>query len=101
MGGNSEGYLDSLPLKKDYWRVTTQDNYAYHMGNTLEDWMRTLVVLKTKQEVVHYNFENKKRVHPILYWMKNRLFVKFISSKLLVKLFLKWKKLPNEMIQNY
>jgi hypothetical protein len=101
MGGNSEGYLDSLPLEKDYWRVTTQDNYAYHMGNTLEDWMGTLVVLKTKQEVIHYNFENRKRVHPILYWMKNRLFVKFISSKFLVKLFLKWKKLPNEMIQNY
>ena len=101
MGGNSEGYLDSLSLEKDYWRVTTQDNYAYHMGNTLEDWMGTAVVLKTKQEVIHYNFENRKRVGPILYWMKNRLFVKFISSKFLVKLFLKWKKLPNEMIQNY
>ena len=101
MGGNSEGYLDSLPLEKDYWRVTTQDNYAYHMGNTLEDWMETIVVLKTKQEVIHYNFKKKNRVHPILYWMKNRLFVKFILSKFLVKLFLKWKKLPNEMIQNY
>ena len=101
MGGNSEGYLDSLSLEKDYWRVTTQDNYAYHMGNTLEDWMGTAVVLKTKQEVIHYNFENRKRVGPILYWIKNRLFVKFISSKFLVKLFLKWKKLPNEMIQNY
>ena len=101
MGGNSEGYLDALPLEKDYWRVTTQDNYAYHMGNTLEDWMETIVVLKTKQEVINYNFKKKNRVHPILYWMKNRLFVKFILSKFLVKLFLKWKKLPNEMIQNY
>jgi hypothetical protein len=101
MGGNSEGYLDSLPLKKDYWRVTTQDNYAYHMGNTLEDWMETVVVLKTKQEVMLYDFKKKKRVHPILYCMKNRVVVKFVSSKFLMNLFLKWKKLPNEMIQNY
>jgi hypothetical protein len=101
MGGNSEGYLDSLPLEKDYWRVTTQDNYAYHMGNTLEDWMGTLVVLKTKQEVINFNFENRKRVHPILYWIKNRLFVKFILSKFLVKLFLKWKKLPKAIIEKY
>lgn len=39
MGGESEGYLDKIPLKKDYWRLTTADNYAYHMGNVLEDWM--------------------------------------------------------------
>jgi hypothetical protein len=101
MGGNSEGYLDALPLEKDYWRVTTQDNYAYHMGNTLEDWMETFVGLKAKQEVIPCNFKKKKSLHPILYYMKNRLFVKFISNKFLMKLFLKWKKLPAEMIQNY
>ena len=101
MGGNSEGYLDASPLGKDYWRVTTQDNYAYHMGNTLEDWMETFVGLKAKQEVIPYNFKKKKSLHPILYCIKNRLFVKFVSNKFLMKLFLKWKKLPAEMIQNY
>ena len=101
MGGNSEGYLDTLPLEKDYWRVTTEDNYAYHMGNTFENWMEALVVLKTKQEEIHYNFENKNKVRPIVYWMKNRLFVKFISSKFLMKLYLKWKKLPKALIKRY
>ena len=101
MGGNSEGYLDTLPLEKDYWRVTTEDNYAYHMGNTFENWMEALVVLKTKQEEIHYNFENKNKVRPIVYWMKNRLFVKFISSKFLMKLYLKRKKLPKALIKRY
>jgi hypothetical protein len=101
MGGNSEGYLDSLPLKKDYWRVTTQDNYAYHMGNTLEDWMETFVGLTAQQEVIPYNFKKNKSLHPVIYWMKNRLFVKFVSNNFLMKLYLKWKKLPAEMIQNY
>lgn len=35
MGGTSEGYLDKLPLKKNYWRLTTEDNYAYHLGLSL------------------------------------------------------------------
>jgi hypothetical protein len=49
MGGDSEGYLDKLPLKKDYWRFTTQDNYAYHMGNVYEDlWMEAPVKSEAK-----------------------------------------------------
>jgi glycosyltransferase involved in cell wall biosynthesis len=101
MGGNSEGYLDTLPLEKDYWRVTTQDNYAYHMGNTMEDWMKISSAPNETETVLSYGFNKNKRSNPILYWIKNRLFAKFISIKFLVKLFLKWKKLPNEMIQNY
>jgi hypothetical protein len=27
--GDSEGYLDKLPLKKDYWRLTTQDSMLF------------------------------------------------------------------------
>jgi hypothetical protein len=101
MGGTSEGYLDTLPLEKDYWRVTTQDNYAYHMGNTIEEWMKVGSAPNETEAVLSYGFTKSRRLNPVLYWIKNRLFVKFISIKFLIKLFLKWKKLPNEMIQNY
>ena len=101
MGGNSEGYLDTVPLEKDYWRVTTQDNYAYHMGNVLEDWMEIIVAPKAKQEIIYYDSKKKKRLNPTIYCIKNRFFVKFISSKFLAKLFLKWKKLPQEIIEKY
>ena len=39
MGANSERYLDEAPLKKDLWRLTTNKNYAYHLGNIFENWM--------------------------------------------------------------
>jgi hypothetical protein len=101
MGGDSEGYLDRLPLEKDYWRVTTQDNYAYHLGNTIEDWMTVSIDSNGAETNLNYGFPNNKRLNSFLYWIKNRLFVKFISVKFLVKLFLKSKKLPEQMIQKY
>jgi hypothetical protein len=101
MGGTSEGYLDRLPLKKDYWRLTTTDNYAYHMGNTIENWMVDAPNQKQENVIVEYNFLKRKKINSILYFIKNRLFVKFISVKILVKLFLKWKKLPQSMIEKY
>ncbi|OUL63027.1 glycosyltransferase family A protein [Flavobacterium sp. AJR] len=101
MGGTSEAYLDKAPLKKDYWRVTTQDNYACHMGNTLENWMIVPQTLKDDIEELKYGFKKNKTISPFLYWIKNKLFVKFISIKVLIKLFLKCKKLPKEMISKY
>jgi hypothetical protein len=101
MGGDSEGYLDRLPLEKDYWRLNTADNYAYHMGNTIENWMVDIPNEKQENVIVEYNFLKRKKINSVLYFIKNRLFVKFISVKTLVKLFLKWKKLPHSMIQKY
>lgn len=101
MGGNSEAYLDALPLQKDYWRLTTNDNYAYHMGNTLEDWMKVIQDQKLESSILEYNFEKRKPINTISYFIKNRLFIKFISVKITVKFFLKWKKLPKQIIAKY
>ncbi|KUJ63753.1 hypothetical protein AR687_00770 [Flavobacteriaceae bacterium CRH] len=101
MGGSSEGYLDKAPLQKDYWRVTTLDNYAFHMGNTLEEWMTVSQVAERNTEEPVYGFGKNKKANRFTYWLKNRLFVKFISIKIVAKLFLKWKKLPKEMISKY
>jgi len=100
LGGPSEGYLDKAPLRKDYWRLTTYDNFAYHMGNTLENWME-IDPVQTNNESLYANFYKSKRINSFVYFIKNRLFVKFISTKVLVKLFLKWKGLPKSMIKKY
>ena len=100
LGGISEAYLDVAPLKKGYWRITTYDNFAYHMGNTLEDWME-ITPIQSNNESLYANFHKSKRLNTFVYFIKNRLFVKFISIKVLVKLFLKWKGLPKSMIKNY
>lgn len=100
LGGNSEGYLDKMPLKKGLWRLTTYDNYAYHMGNKFEDWMEIQQQQKSK-EYVSSNFIKGKTANGINYFMKNRLFIKFISIKWMVKLFLQWKELPKAMVKKY
>lgn len=101
LGGASEGYLDKAPLKKGYWRVTTYDNYGYHMGNTLEDWMKVETLSDEFKKYPRANFKKNKNQSNIAYFIKNRIFIKFISNKVLVKLFLRWKKLPKAMIKNY
>jgi hypothetical protein len=101
LGGISEAYLDVAPLKKGYWRLTTYNNFAYHLGNTLEDWMEINPKQMITNECLYSDFEKSKKTNALIYFIKNRVFVKFISIKWMVKLFLKWKNLPNGMIKNY
>ncbi|MDO9509763.1 MAG: glycosyltransferase family 2 protein, partial [Candidatus Magasanikbacteria bacterium] len=101
LGGISEAYLDRAPLKKDYWRLTTYDNFAYHMGNTFEEWMGPLLCKDCNIECLYSNFQKNTKINALIYFIKNRLFVKFISIKWMNKLFLKWKELPKEIIKKY
>jgi len=100
LGGVSETYLDKAPLLKDYWRLTTYDNYAFHMGNVFENWM----IANNKSQNNHNlisNFKINTPSNSILYFIKNRLFVKFISIPFLNKLFLKKMGLPKGMVNKY
>ena len=39
LGGESENdLLDDKALQSNLWRVATEDNYAFHLGNVAEDW---------------------------------------------------------------
>ncbi|WP_163407783.1 glycosyltransferase family A protein [Flavobacterium ajazii] len=101
MGAGSESYLDEESLKKDYWRLTTHDNYAYHMGNVLEDWMQVQQT-NTKQFIQpDFGFEKKKVINSFGYFFKNRLFTKLLSEKWFMRWFLNYKKLPKSMIEKY
>lgn len=103
MGGTSEHYLDELPLKKDYWRVTTHDNFAYHLGNTLEEWMISFP--NKENEIVSNDVPRSFQVNPKLsdfsYMIKNKVFKKLLFNSLFLSYFYKMKKLPKSMIKNY
>lgn len=104
LGGDSETrFLDTSVLKFDGWRLTTEKNYAFHMGNTWEAWM---------QEEMESLIENKKIKIPNLqspvlstkpFWVfiKSRLFQKFLKWKPFYRFFLSRKRLPKQMIQTY
>jgi len=104
MGANSEGYLDKSPLYKGLWRLTTNNNFAYHMGNVAEPWMvDELQKLKDKSNSAPtlLNHGPHKKISRLHLFIKNRLFLKLFSNKLVRKLFYSIKNLPKEMISNY
>ncbi len=100
VAGIGEDYIDKKSLAKDYWRLTTHDNYAFHMGNVHEEWMDTVELSKT-DEIIELSLRPRKKISSFCFFIKNKLFVKFLSIKWMVKLFLKWKGLPKQMRNNY
>lgn len=101
LGGDSENYLDTLPLQHDYWRVTTYDNYAYHMGNVIEDWMTKITHVENCNTKIDSSFRQHKRANALLFSIKNELFTKVLGNEFISRLFYKYKKLPKVMINDY
>ena len=101
VAGIGEAYIDTKGLKKDYWRLSTQGNHAYHMGNVYEDWMVAPPKKDTLSNYSNIHFAKRKKMNKIIFFIKNRIIKKLISMRWLLKLFFKWKKLPKEMIEKY
>lgn len=101
VAGIGEAYIDTKGLKKDYWRLSTQGNHAYHMGNVFEEWMVAPLKKDTLPNYSNIHFGKRKKMNRIAFFIKNRIIKKLISMRWLLKLFFKWKKLPKEMIETY
>jgi hypothetical protein len=101
LGGDSEEYLDTLPLKYDYWRVTTYDNYAFHMGNVYEDWMSEIKHDHSDKNEMDLGFKKDKKANAFMIFVKNKLFLNFLNRESVARVFYRWKKLPKAMIKNY
>lgn len=101
VAGLGEAYIDNKALEKDYWRLTTHDNYAYHMGNTHENWMDNIPKKSFVNVYSNFNFPTRKKINNITYFLKNKMIKKLVSIKWTSNLFLQWTKLPKEMIDNF
>lgn len=103
MGGDSENEILDIPVvKKDLWRLSTEANYAYHMGNVVENWMLD-EVSKIEQNKSEVDFSIKS-VHDSSKWLfiiKTKFFGKIILNKKIMKYFLIWKGLSKEEASNY
>jgi len=103
LGGDSESQLLDIPVVKcGYWRLSTADNFAYHMGNIKEAWMEKqihrLEAQNTPKIPVLYPFKVQAK---IANWIKNKLFAKLILNKRVLKHFLVWKGLPKLYKNHY
>lgn len=102
LGGNSESiFLDHPVEKKGYWRLTTEENYIYHLGNVYEKWMDE-VYNRLVQEGNEINLKFSLNYSPII-WSNffTKLFFKIINKKPFWKLFLRYKGLTKKEAQNY
>lgn len=104
LGGDSEVvHLDLPPAKKNLWRLNTEGNYAYHMGNILEPWMTKFEedmedvsekVLEFPKRNVYY------RNKPLSFFIKQKVFSKMFK-KYLKKSFYIRKGLPKKVAKEY
>ena len=104
LGGISEEYLDKSALKFGLWRLTTIDNYAYHLGNVNEEWMVKVIKSfenSTKEIPKLIKLKPIKQENSFSYFIKNKLFIKFFNKRKYRRLFYKFIGLPKEMIQKY
>ena len=94
--------LDKPILFKDGWRLTTDENFAYHMGNTLEDWMfKEVNENYIKTEGIELNNTNILKKSKLKYLIKCVVFRKIFKIKIIYKWFLSYKNLPKKMISKY
>ena len=103
LGGDSESKILDLPVvKKGFWRLSTANNYAYHMGNCIEDWMiEEVSKLEKPDQILDFKLETNPSNAKWLYYLKTKLFGKFILNKKIMTFFLIWKGLSKEEAKNY
>lgn len=102
LGGTSEAlFLDKPVNDLGYWRLSTNDNYTYHMGNVKENWMQTIFEsINDNNTFEKTKFSSDLKPSYVGVYFKNILF-KFLLFKPFWKLFLQYKGLTNEESKMY
>lgn len=102
LGGTSEAlFLDKPVNDLGYWRLSTSDNYTYHMGNVKEYWMQTIFEsLNDNDTFEKTKFRSDSKHSFLIVYLKNILF-KLLLFKPIWRLFLQWKGLTKEESKMY
>lgn len=102
LGGTSENLILDKPVQ-DYgcWRLSTEDNYAHHMGNTLEDWMPEMLRGLTNELSVQKPELTPVKRSFILNNIKTKLFRYVLLRKPVWNVYLKAKGLDKRAVKDY
>lgn len=104
LGGTSEAQILDVPvIRKGYWRLSTDDNYTYHMGNVQETCMEEAFnsLRKEGKEVDFVLHKSIKKPSIFQFWIKNTLPEKLFYRKLIRRFFLRYKGLTSEEAKQY
>jgi hypothetical protein len=95
LGGNSDDVFDVPVIKKGFWRLSTSKNYAFHMGNVVEDWMKErfdLITTINNQFAIESPLQ-KIKINKIMNWLFLNFFSKILLKRPIWRLFLRYKGL--------
>jgi len=103
LGGESERVLLDKPvIDNGYWRLSTEDNYTYHMGNIEEEWMSGILKsLKYKLFSLKQPKFSKHSSLKFINYFKSKIFPKIVFNKLVWHFFLRSKGLTKDEAKNY
>ena len=103
LGGGSDDILDKPVVEKGYWRLSTEDNFAYHMGNVAEPWMEECVQALQDQSHIKVELPKLRKIDNLKFFntIKRMIFSKIIFRKSIWILFLRYKGLNKEAAKNY
>jgi hypothetical protein len=104
LGGTSEAKILDVPvIRKGYWRLSTDDNCTYHLGNVQETWMQeTFNALKKEDKGIDFVLHKPlKQPSKFQFWIKNILPEKLFYRKAIRRFFLKYKGLTSEEAKQY
>lgn len=101
LGGASENtILDKPVVDFGFWRLSTHDNYARHLGNTVEDWMKDVEIEQEQRDlefpIIEVETKTKKSSK-----FKELFFRFFLNRKGIWKRFLLYKGLNKKAIKDY
>lgn len=104
LGGTSEAlYLDTPVLKMGGYRLATNDNFAYHMGNKKEPWMVKEFNRLESEDKFFDEFSKLKELKggKLVYFIKVKLFKKILYHKPFKKYIFKKKGLNKTQVNTF
>ncbi len=101
LGGTVMYPIDARPRDLGFWRVTTFENYAYHMGNVPEDWMPGLVRdMAWNADAPQTGFSTGRKPSRIYAW-RDRFVTRLLRNRKIYIAFLRHFGLPATMRRNF
>lgn len=102
LGGKSVlNYLDEPVIKSGGWRLTTMGNYAYHMGNSLEDWMIQVEDGLFENSISYDDYPNDRLYRGLGEWWLQKAFDFLLSIPIIKRRLLRKKGLNSQQVSDF
>jgi hypothetical protein len=94
-------HIDSPVIKKGYYRLSTEDNFTFHMGNCMENWMAEKLSQIDQQKEISAPHLHVSKYSPLSWLVKGIVFPKILYSHHFWKIFQRYKGLTKAEVDDY